>query len=90
MDLVSMKIGMKVEELREKKELSQAVFAKMLGISRSSIINIETGRQGVLMTRLYDIAIALDVDVVELLPELNWYKNNRGKKFKRVVTIIYE
>lgn len=80
MDIVSFRIGLKVEELRESKSISQVDLAKKIGISRASMINIEAGRQGVIMRRLYDIALALNVSVAELLPALIGIKSNQGKK----------
>ncbi len=47
--------------------LTQEALAKKAALTRTSIINIEKGRQQVLVHTLVDIARALDVPVVDLL-----------------------
>ncbi|MBV8350114.1 MAG: helix-turn-helix transcriptional regulator [Mycolicibacterium sp.] len=39
------------------------------GVSRNVLIDVETGRRGLLYERLFDIADALEVPVADLLPE---------------------
>jgi transcriptional regulator with XRE-family HTH domain len=87
MDVVSFKVGLKVGEIRESKHVEQTQLAKALGVSRSSVVNMEAGRQGILLHRLYDVAIALEVEVSDLLPSIEWYKQYQGKKLKKVTTI---
>lgn len=49
--------------------LTQEALAKRTALTRTSIINIEKGRQQVLLHTLVDIAQALSVPVVELIPD---------------------
>src|SRR5262249_45024745 len=51
--------------------LTQDALAKKAGLTRTSIINIEKGRQQVLVHTLVDIAHALEVSVVDLLLATN-------------------
>jgi transcriptional regulator with XRE-family HTH domain len=51
------------------KNLSQEALASAIGLTRTSISNIENGRQKMLLHTLADIAAALKVDAVSLLPD---------------------
>lgn len=48
--------------------MSQAALAKAVGLSRTSITNIERGRQPVNIHTLYAMADILGLDVGDLLP----------------------
>lgn len=62
--------GRIVRELREKKEIPQEDLAGLLGLSRSSIANIESGKQRVFLHQLLLFAQAFHVDVETLVPAL--------------------
>jgi transcriptional regulator with XRE-family HTH domain len=53
---------------RRGKNLSQEALASAVGLTRTSISNIESGRQKMLLHTLVDIADALKVDASHLLP----------------------
>ncbi len=53
---------------RNKKKMSQEVLARELGLSRTSITNIEKGRQPVQLHTLYHISKLLAVELKDLLP----------------------
>lgn len=61
-------IGELIQARRKKLELKQENLANMLGISRGSLANIETGRQRVLVHQLYRIAEKLELQPADLLP----------------------
>jgi len=46
------------------------MLANQIGLSRTSITNIESGRQAVLLHQVYDLAKALDITVQDLLPDV--------------------
>lgn len=48
--------------------MTQVAFAKAVGLSRTSITNIESGRQPVSLHTLYSMADILGVEVSDLLP----------------------
>ena len=50
--------------------MSQRAFAKAIGLSRTSITNIERGRQPVSLPTLYVMANILRTDVCKLLPSV--------------------
>ena len=61
-------IGDNIRSARSAKKLTQAQLAETVGLTRTSIVNIETGRQRLPIDRLYDIADALDMQATALLP----------------------
>ena len=60
--------GRLLAEARRKKGISQELLADELGLSRTSITNIEKGRQPVQLHSLYCIARLLGVELKDLLP----------------------
>jgi transcriptional regulator with XRE-family HTH domain len=60
--------GRRIRDLRREKGLSQARLAAAVDLSRTSITNIERGRQKLLLHTLQDIANALGVESQDLLP----------------------
>ncbi|MBZ5687066.1 MAG: helix-turn-helix domain-containing protein [Acidobacteriia bacterium] len=60
--------GKLLAEMRRKRGISQEMLADELGLSRTSITNIEKGRQPVQLHTLYLIARLLSIDIKELLP----------------------
>lgn len=60
-------VGARVHAARGK-DLSQDALALAIGLTRSSISNIEKGRQKLLLHTLVDIADALKVEPAALLP----------------------
>lgn len=60
--------GRILAEARNKKKISQEVLARELGLTRTSITNIEKGRQPVQLHTLYHISQLLSVELKDLLP----------------------
>ncbi len=60
--------GQLLAQVRRKKGKSQEFLADELGLSRTSITNIEKGRQPIQLHGLYRIARLLGVELKELLP----------------------
>jgi transcriptional regulator with XRE-family HTH domain len=61
--------GSRVRALREKRNVTQEELGRRVDLSRTSIVNIEKGRQRILLHQIVDIADALDARPVELLPK---------------------
>jgi transcriptional regulator with XRE-family HTH domain len=61
-------IGKMVRDAREAAALTQGLLAQHVGLTRTSITNIERGRQKIQVHTLYAIAEALNVRVATLLP----------------------
>ena len=47
--------------------MTQEELALSADIDRSLLIDLEKGRRGLLFERLYDLAVALDVPITEIL-----------------------
>jgi transcriptional regulator with XRE-family HTH domain len=68
-DLVYREFGLLLATERKRKHLSQSQLAGLAGMSRTSITNIECGRQPVQLHQVYAFASILHVDVHNLLPK---------------------
>lgn len=64
---ILIRFGHKVNYYRKKQKISQEAFAKMAGMHRTYISQIETGRRNVALRNAVKIARALKVDVKDLL-----------------------
>jgi transcriptional regulator with XRE-family HTH domain len=60
-------LGARIAELRKQREISQADLSFMVGLTRTSITNVEAGRQRINVATLYDIALALKVKPSRLI-----------------------
>lgn len=68
-DLVYREFGVLLAAERKRKRLSQSRLAELIGLSRTSITNIECGRQPIQLHQLYSFAAILRIDVKNLLPK---------------------
>lgn len=59
-------IGKKIREMRGATGISQEELGKRVDLLRTSIVNIECGRQRLPIATLYDIADALGVQAIAL------------------------
>lgn len=74
--------GRRVQVARKKKGLSPSQLATLIGLARTSVANIESGRQRVPIHILWRLSDALGTPVSELVPEIS--KPNAGR-FSEVV-----
>jgi transcriptional regulator with XRE-family HTH domain len=61
--------GKKIQLFRHQRDISQEALGRAVGLTRTSISNVEKGRQKLLIHSLFDIAEALSVEVAQLLPD---------------------
>lgn len=61
-------IGRNIRHARENCGLSQEKLAKLLSLNRTSVTNIEKGRQRILVHMLFQVSAALSIPMLELLP----------------------
>lgn len=64
-------IGNMIRANRLKLGVRQNAFAKKLKMTRASIANIEAGRQLLPITKIFDLAKALNVSVSDIIPVNN-------------------
>jgi transcriptional regulator with XRE-family HTH domain len=62
-------LGKKIKEKRRANGLTQSELADAISISRTSLTNMELGRQRLLIDQLYKMAAALNAKPQELLPQ---------------------
>jgi transcriptional regulator with XRE-family HTH domain len=63
--------GAKLRELRKQAGTPQKSFGETLGLSRTSISNIERGTQRLFVDQIYEAARALQTTVDQVLPSMN-------------------
>lgn len=68
MEILYKQIGVSIASARKKKGISQEGLGTKLQLTRTSITNIEQGRQHVQVHTLYAISDVLGVSLVDLLP----------------------
>ncbi|WP_367174285.1 helix-turn-helix domain-containing protein [uncultured Deinococcus sp.] len=61
-------LGRRVRTLRKQSNLSQDDLASRLGLLRTSITNIESGRQKLTLASLYRLSAAFNISFDDLLP----------------------
>ena len=62
-----LKGGSNIKKQREKKNLSQFELAVEIGVTPGAIGNLEVAKNDTSLSRIFDIAKALDVEPYELL-----------------------
>lgn len=62
-------IGKEISKHRKAKKWTQTQLAKEVSLTRTSITNIEKGRQKILVHTLWDLAEQLDIHPFKLLPK---------------------
>lgn len=62
-------IGDRIRELRIGQNYNQTELAQKIGLERTSVTNIETGKQKVTLAALYNISNSLNVSLSDLLPQ---------------------
>ena len=63
-------IGQRIRTARTSTGLTQRQLADRLGVERTSITNVEAGRQRIPVHMLYRFCVALEIEVIELLPSV--------------------
>ena len=68
MSELTVSFGLKVREQRKLKKLSQERLALLCNIDRSYMGRIERGEVNVTIEKVYELAKALDIPAINLLP----------------------
>lgn len=83
-------IGFQIRKLRLDADLSQEALGELVQKSRTSIVNIELGRQHPPLDLLIDISACLHVPLQELIGESVWSKNGNTKLDKVKESLLKE
>jgi len=70
-------VGKTVKTFRDKKDITQEALALLSGVKRSTIANIETGRQKIPLHVLVKICHALEIDLSDLIPNIEQFFNKK-------------
>ncbi|MDR2407007.1 MAG: helix-turn-helix domain-containing protein [Bacteroidales bacterium] len=85
-------IGEKVRSLRTSMSLNQEDLSKKVGMTRSSIAQIEAGKQAVSVYTLYRLGEALNKPIADILPlslnQFDVYSENRLEKKEVVLNLL--
>lgn len=69
-DDINKRFGRRLAQCRKRAGVSQEKLAEALSLTRTSITNIEHGRQPIQLPTLYAIADALGIEPMDLMPGL--------------------
>lgn len=68
---IYVEIGKQIFEARDRKGMTQEQLAEKISLKRTSITNIEKGKQQLLVHTLVNIAKELEVEVSSLIPRVS-------------------
>jgi transcriptional regulator with XRE-family HTH domain len=68
-------VGQRIKRARKSQSLTQSALGSLVSLTRTSITNIEKGRQKILLHTFADLAMALKVDYSVLLPVSSFASN---------------
>lgn len=68
--------GRLLSSVRKRSGFSQKQLGDAVGLSRVSIANIESGKHGVQLSFIFNVADILGVDVDELIPQIDGEVNS--------------
>ena len=71
MSELTVSFGLKVREQRKLKKLSQERLALLCNIDRSYMGRIERGEVNITLEKIYEIAQALEIDILDLMPTIS-------------------
>lgn len=74
MDSLQLGVSEVVKQLRTERHVSQQQLADSLNVTRTSVSNIEHGRQALTLNMFCKIAVALDKNPVDLLQDVLTYR----------------
>ena len=88
-------VGEKIKNGRKVRNLTQSDLADGVGLSRTSVTNIESGRQKYPLHKLWEIANFLRIDIRDLLPDEQFLPKNVKAKIpqdfdKKKVSVLLE
>lgn len=81
---VNIIVGKTIKAFREKSGLSQEEFGFKIGLTRASIINLETGRSSTTLETFLNICQILNCTPNDLLPLDYKFSNPDGSDFKAI------
>lgn len=71
MSMVYPYVGTRIRVLRKERHMTQADLALHLGLTRTSITNLEAGTQRLNLDELYKLCALFEVELGEILPPIS-------------------
>ena len=87
-DELNAHLGLVVRRIRRNRELTQSQLADRIGLTRTSVTNIERGDQGISVSLLVDLARGMDADPLDLLAQALRMKTEADAASTRVPSEI--
>ncbi len=69
--MITVKLGIRIRELRNQKGISQEKFALSIGMDRTYFASVESGRRNIAICNIQKIANGLGVSLSELFEGLS-------------------
>lgn len=83
-NLINIEVGNRLHKIRKKSGYNQGQIASGIGLTRTSIVNIEKGRQSLTVEHLLKLSALFKCDVSALLPPSPKAFAKEIKKVKKV------
>ncbi len=83
-------VGLAIQEARKKANLSQAIVAQKINMSRASIVNIEKGRQNPPLHLLWSFSQILNTSIHDLIPDFQSENEEIISTFDRMIKMTAE
>lgn len=71
LELLYLIVGNRIKVAREQANLTQSALAETMNLTRTSLVNIEAGKQRIQLHDLYRACIVLGIGLDSLLPGVN-------------------
>lgn len=84
-NLINLEVGERIKKARTKKGFDQGELASGMGLTRTSVVNIEKGRQSLTVENLLKACALLDCKAADLLPPPPKVVMKKLRKVKKVV-----
>lgn len=78
-------LGFSISEFRNATGMSQQVLAEKVGLSRTSIVNIEKGRQHPPLHILWIISDNLGVSLSQIIPDFEYERSEINSSLKNLI-----
>lgn len=69
--MITIEVGKRIKELRQKTGLSQEKFALKINMDRTYFATVESGKRNISLINLYKIANGLGITLAELFKGVN-------------------
>jgi transcriptional regulator with XRE-family HTH domain len=77
LDNVQIRFGLRLRQVRKRRGVSQEKLGDMAGLHRTYVSSIERGERNVSLVNIERLAMALGVDMAELMPETSERSSGR-------------